>query len=169
MGRSLSLSGRIPQGRGVLLEAMKYNKQKRTEIHRLLADAYLHDANPQLEKALSENELFLADRRLPAAARHLGLLRRSQILLRLGRPSDCTAMLDKIPPDARHQADAIIIRGQVLMAEARLLKDKAEVDSEDQIKIREKYKAAIKTLRYARSRETFVTQTKSKAMYLNGL
>jgi hypothetical protein len=85
LGRSLYLSGQVPASRPVLLEAWKVNKRRRTEIHGLLADAYLHAANPRLEEALAENEKYLRDAGLPPAARHRGLLQRARILLSLNR------------------------------------------------------------------------------------
>ncbi len=169
LGTSLYLSGRISESRPVLLAALKSNKRKATEIHRLLADAYLSDANPQLEEALVESDLFLADRKLPAAARYEGLLQRAQILLRLERLPECTATLDSISAEVKNQADAIILRGRVLMQEARALKNKPEVTAEDQLKIREKYDAAIKTFALAQSRDTLATQSRGKAMYLIGI
>ena len=58
MGKCLYRSGRIPASRLALLSALKVNGQKQTEIHQLLAEAYLRDANPQLDKALEQNTLF---------------------------------------------------------------------------------------------------------------
>lgn len=169
LGTSLYLSGRIPESRPVLQAALKSNKRKATEIHRLLAAAYLNDANPQLEEALAENDLFLADRKLPATARYDGLLQRAQILLRLERLPECTATLDSISAEVKNQADAIILRGRVLMHEARALKNKPEVTAEDQVKIGQKYEAARKTFALAQSRDTLATQAKGKAMYLIGV
>ena len=77
LGKSLYLSGQIPASRPMLLAALEVDPQKKTEIHRLLAGAYLSDANPKLEKALAENTLYLSDRKLPGADRHQGLLERA--------------------------------------------------------------------------------------------
>ena len=168
LGRSLYLSGQIPASRPILLEALKVNRQKKTEIHRLLAGAYLDDANPQLEMALAENTLCLADRGLPHAVRHQGLLQRAQIMLRLERIPQCLAALDQIPPEAKNRAEAIIVRGRVLMHEARAMKNKPNATAEDQLGARNKYQEAIKTLRLAQGRDTLGNQATCKSMYLIG-
>lgn len=168
LGKSLYLSGQIPASRPVLTEALKVNPQKKTEIHGLLAAAYLEDANPQLEKALAENAFHLADRRLPPAAAHEGLLQRAQILLRLENIPECVATLDKIPSDAKNRAEAIIMRGQVLMHQARTLSRKPDATADEQLQARDKYHDAIKTLRMAQGRDTLRTQATRKSMYLIG-
>jgi len=144
-------------------------RRQRTEIHRLLAGAYFHDANPDLQKALAANEQYLADRRLLPNVRHEGLLQRAQILLRMGRISECVAELDKIPADAKTHAEAVIIRGRVLMHEARSLKDQPNATPDDQLQARQKYEQAIKTLQFAQGRDTLRTQATRKAMYLIGV
>ncbi len=169
LGRSLYFSGKIPASRRVLLEALKLYKHQATEIHRLLAGAYLHDADPMLQEALAENEIYLSDRKLPAAVRHEGLLQRAQILLLLDRIAECTAELGKIPANAKNHADAIIMQGRVLMHEASQLRSKPDATSEDQLKARRNYRAAIKTLQRAQGRDTLSTQATRKAMYLIGV
>lgn len=168
LGRSLYLSGQVPASRPMLLEALKVNQHKEGEIHRLLAGAYLNDPNPQLEKALAENTLYLTDRRLPREVRHEGLLERAQILLRLGKIPESVAALEKIPPDAANRAEVAIIRGRLLMHQARALKNKPDATAKDRTQAREKYRAAIKTLRLAQGRDTLENQATRKAMYLIG-
>jgi len=168
LGRSLYLSGQAPASRPILLEALKLNPEKKTEIHRLLCGAYLNDANPQLEQALAENTLYLADGSLLPAARHQGLLQRAQILLRLEKIPACVATLDKIPPQADNRAEVAVLRGQVLMQQARALKNKPDVTAADQIQAREQYLEAIKALRLAQGRDTLSTQATRKSMYLIG-
>lgn len=169
LGKSLYLSGQIPASRPVLLAALKVNRPKRTEIHGLLSGAYQNDANPQLEKALEQNTRYLSDRRLPGADRHEGLLQRAQILLRMDKIAACVAVLDKIPSDARNRADAVVMRGRVLMHEARALKNKPGAAAADLLQAKQKYQSAIKTLLYAQGRDTLGTQATRKAMYLIGI
>ncbi|MBN2477089.1 MAG: tetratricopeptide repeat protein [Pirellulales bacterium] len=169
LGKSLYLGGRIPASRPILQSALKVNKRKQTEIRQLLAGAYLDDANPDLDKALAENEQYLADRRLPSAVRHEGLLQRAQILLRLGRIPECMTTLDEIPADAKNHAEAVIIRGRILMHEARELKNRQNATAEDQLQAQGKYEKAIKTLQFAQGRDTLKTQATRKAMYLIGV
>ncbi len=169
LGKSLYFSGQIPASRLALLDALKVDKNRKTEIHRLLAGAYLNDANPKLQEALQQNTLYMADRSLPIRLRHDGLLQRARILLQMERVAECLATLDKIPSDAGNRAEAIVIRGRVLMHEARTLKDKPDATAEDQRRAEEKYRAALKSLKSAQSRDTLSTQASSKAMYLTGL
>lgn len=169
LGRSLFSSGQIPASRSILSEALKINPQKQDEIHWLLASANFRDANPRLDEALANNTAYLASRRLLPADRHRGLVQRAQILLRMDRPAECVAVLDKIPADAADLAEAIIVRGQVLMREAQGLKDEADLTAQDYVKIRQKYQEAVKTLRIAQGHDTLTTQATRKALYLIGV
>ena len=168
LGRTLYLSGQIPASRPFLISALKLNKNKATEIHRLLAGAYLNDPNPKLHEALAENTLYLGDRKLAREFRHAGFLERAQIMLRLGKMAECKAALAKIPSNAANRADAIILRGRVLMHEARELKAKPDPMAEDLQQARQKYREAIKVLIQAQGRDTLSTQATRKAMYLIG-
>ncbi|MEE9602656.1 MAG: tetratricopeptide repeat protein, partial [Thermoguttaceae bacterium] len=123
LGKSLYMCGQIPASRATLREALRVNRRRKTEIHRLLAEAYLNDAKPDLEKALEENAFHLSDTRLPQDERNRGLLQLAQILLRLGRTEECAETLDQIPPKAKNRAEAIIIRGQLLIGQARAMKN----------------------------------------------
>jgi len=169
LGKSLYLSGQIPSSRPVLLSALPLSPHLETEIHRLLAGAYLNDANPMLEEALRENDLYLADSQISAADRPLGLLQRARILLQMDKTAECLAALDRIPPDAQSRSEAIILRGRVLMHEARTLKSKPEPTAEDELQARHKYEAAIRAMREAQGADTLGTQATRKSMYLIAL
>ncbi|OHB67138.1 MAG: hypothetical protein A2V70_11995 [Planctomycetes bacterium RBG_13_63_9] len=179
LGESLCHSGQIPASRLVLRAALKVNPDKQVEIHRLLADAYLGDSKPELEKALAENTLLwessakdrrcLADPRLLGRVRHQSLLQRAQILFRLGRISECKVTLGEIPADAESAAQAMILRGRVLMGDAEALMRRADATAEDQRAAAEQYQTAIDTLRLAQARDTLTTQVTPKAMYLIGV
>ena len=169
LGRSLYLSGQMAASRPVLREAIAANPRMRTEIHRFLAGAYLEDANPKYTEALEHNVIYLADPTLSVETRHRGLLQRAEILLQLGKTSQCASTLDKIPPDAHNHAEAILTRGRVLIREARALKNAPQADEEDRLKAVEKYQTAIKTLRIAQGRATLDNQASRKGMYLIGV
>ncbi len=85
LGRCLYLSGQLPACRPVLREALQANPRRKGVIHRLLAAAYLNDANPEYENALASNEVFLSEATLSPESRHEALLQRAEILLALGR------------------------------------------------------------------------------------
>jgi tetratricopeptide (TPR) repeat protein len=130
LGRSLYLTGQMAASRLVLRQALEANPDERTEIHRLLAAAYLEDANPKLLEALEHNAICLADHTLPDEARHQGLIQRAEILLRLGKNADCLETLDQIPPEAERHVEAIVLRGRVLLHEARALNSAADGDAD---------------------------------------
>lgn len=169
LGRSLYLTGQMAASRIVLWKALEANPLRRTEIHRLLAAAFLEDANPKLMEALEHNAIALADQTLPDDDRHQGLLQRAEILLRLGKTSECVETLDPIPPEAKRHVEAVVIRGRVLLSEARALQHAAEATEEDGKRSIEKYHAAIKTLRLAQGHDTLDAQASRKAMYLIGV
>ncbi len=169
LGRSLYLTGQMAAGRIVLRQALEANPRRQTEVHRLLAAAYLDDANPKLMEALEHNAIALADHTLADDGRHQGLLQRAEILLRLGKTSECLETLDQIPPEAKRHVEAVVIRGRVLLLEARALKHAAEATEEDGKRASEKYHAAIKTLRLAQGHDTLSAQASRKAMYLIGV
>jgi len=77
--------------------------------------------------------------------------------------------LDKIPPEAKNRAEAIIVRGRVLIHKARQLKNDPAETAEDQCKARQEYQAAIKALRHAQGRDTLSNKANRKAMYLIGV
>ena len=193
LGRALYQSGQIPSSRLVLREALKVDPQRKTEIYRLLADAYLNDANPKCREALDCNTRYLADRTLPTAERHQAVLQRAEILLQLDNVEECLSTLDEIPADAKHRADALVMRGRVLIHEARALNkapdasndpdapntpdtseapmapEPLEAAGESQVKAFERYQAAITSLRLAQDHDTLSTQADRRATYLIGV
>ncbi|NQU22748.1 MAG: tetratricopeptide repeat protein [Candidatus Nealsonbacteria bacterium] len=169
LGKCLYVSGQIPAARPNLLAALKINKRRKTEIHGLLGSAYLNDANPQLDKALTENGHYLEDRGLSPQQRHEALAQRAQILFRLGETAECVTVLDKIPLDASNRAEATVIRGRILMQEARALRANPDATTDELQRARQKLLQAVKVLRYSQGQDTLDTQATGKAMYLIGV
>ncbi len=169
LGWALYSSGQLPACRPVFREALAANPRRQGEIHRLLADAYLRDANPKLPEALGHNTRHLADPGLSQQARCEGLLQRARILLELGEAPECLATLDRIPSAARNYGEAIVTRGQVLMREARTFRDAPGAEAERRSKAVEKYHAAIEAFRLAQGRSTLAYQASSRATYLIGV
>ena len=168
-GKSLYMAGQMSACRPALQEALKADRGKETEIHRFLAGAYLGDARPNIEMALTENARFLADGRLPPTPRYQGLVQRAQILLRQGKLKACTATLDEVPQQSPVYAEALAVRGQVFIEEARALVKQSDGSHEAKADVQQKYQAAIDTLRAAESRDSLTAQATSKAMYLTGV
>ena len=109
---------------------MKTDAAPKSEFHRLLATCYAEDAKPELDKALAENALYLADKNLSPADRQEGLLTRAGYLFRLHRTADCLALLDQIPPAAGLGGRATLLRGQILYEEAQTLLAKSTATAE---------------------------------------
>ena len=169
LGKSLTLSGRYAASRGALQSALKTAAGPKTEMHRLLATSYAEDAKPDLDKALAENALYLADPTLSPAARQEGRLQRAQYLFRLHRAAECLATLDQIPPAAAIAGRAIVLRGQILYEEGRSLIGKTAATVQERRAARRKLEAAIEALRLAQSRDTVSNVATRQAMYLTGL
>ena len=175
LGKNLYQTGQIPASRPVLHEAIKFNPDRESFIRWLLGEAYLNDANPMCKEAFEQNTLYLADKKLPRYERQQGILQRAQILFRQGNTEDCLKTLEEIPAGAKLTADALVVRGQIMLSEARGLRadldPKPEAPSErgPEANIEEKYREAMTTFRAAQGRATLTTQASRKAMYLIGI
>lgn len=167
LGRCLFLSGQIESSRTVLRDALAVNRPRKTELHRLLASAYANGPNPKFPEALEQNQLFLSDAKLPAAERSQGLAQRARIQIEMGRVEACEKTLSEIPPSVEHRADVMLLRGRVLMEEARKLKKNVKEAGED--KVRATYEKAIKVLRESQTHDTLVNEASRKSMYLIGV
>ncbi len=146
LGRSLLLGGQVSASRQVLREALDSAPRHRLEILWLLGEANLGDAHPDYAEALAANEQYLADRAMLPADRRRGLLQRARILLGLKETQQALATLGQIPENSPEQADALVIRVGVLMAEADGLLAGAEPDSDRHAAGLKKYDEAIALL-----------------------
>lgn len=167
LGRCLYLSGQIESSRSVLREALAVNPQRKTELHRLLASAYSKGPNPKYAEALEQNQLFLSAAKLPPAERSRGLIQRAQIQIEMGRVEACEDTLREIPANVDNRSDVMLLRGRVLMEQARRLKKNVKESGES--KVRAKYEAAIKVLREAQTHDTLVNEASRRSMYLIGV
>lgn len=161
LGKSLFSSGQLAACRPTLREGLKLNPDHDAEIRYLLAEAYLADVKPNRALAEEENRLALADR-ASAEWRPKLQIQRARILLAQGQPAETLKILDQLPAPARQSGEALLVRGQVLAAEARLAAASAELK-------RQKYRQAIQTLRSAQEAAGLGSDVTRKAMYLVGL
>ncbi|MGO8752363.1 MAG: tetratricopeptide repeat protein [Thermoguttaceae bacterium] len=168
LAKCLYASNRFADARSVLRESLGLNQSKTAEIHFLFAGSYLNDAPPDLPKAWEENRLALADDTLPADQHPPALLQGADILLRMGKLSDCLAQLNAAPAGSASRSEAMLLRGQALLGEARLLKNKAN-DAAAKRRITEQYQAAVTLFRQAQDNQTPDSVTAGKAMYLVGV
>jgi tetratricopeptide (TPR) repeat protein len=175
LGKNLHRTGQIPASRPVLLEAIEFNSERESLLRWLLAEAYLNDANPMCAEALEQNTLYLADKRLFQADREQGLLQRSQIQFRQGEMEACLKTLEEIPAGASNLADALVVRGQIMLSEARQLRSALDAKGgaperkNQEAAIKKKYDQAMITFSAAKSRDTLSTQASRKAIYLTGI
>ena len=175
LGKSLYASGQYPQCRPVLRDALALNPDRASEIHRLLSAAYLNDANPDYAQALEHNTLLLADRtllphRAPPRTRGAG-----DDLPPPRTPGRMPAHARRDPRFGRQPAEAMLVRGQVLMRPAAepsqpMAEGQPSQDERDrQAEALEKYQEAVKMLRQAQSYDTLTAQVSGPAMYLTGV
>ena len=169
LGRSLLLGGQVSASRQILREALELAPRHRLEILWLLGEAHLGDADPDYPEALAANEQYLADRAMLPADRRRGLLQRARILLGLKETQQALATLGQIPENSPEQADALVIRVGVLMAEADGLLAGAEPDSDRHAAGLKKYDEAIALLDTAQRGDALGNQASREAMYLAGV
>lgn len=169
LGESLFHSGQVPASRPMLLEALAENPQQKSAIHDMLAAAYFEDANPNLPEALKCNGLFLADKFLDPAQREKGLLRQAEIQLRMGNVAECQRSLDQVPRGAKNLAGVTLVRGQILMHQARIAIRDEHASDAARAKARQQYDEAIKLFRQAQGQDTLSAQATRKAHYLIGV
>ena len=148
LGKALSEHGRFAESLPVLQLAQKSYPEQSTEIHRLLAGAYLRDSNPQLGEALSFNRLYLADEGLDQDQRAVALLTQAQIQFQLDDITSSSKSLEAISADSGHYPAALLIEGQVLLRMGDRLQD-VPATSPEQVTpaAEEKYTAAIDRFR----------------------
>ena len=159
LGKSLSLAGQYSDCRLPLKEALEAGWRDPSAIHRLLADSYLHDANPQLVEALHHNAEYLAAPNVIDAHRADALLQRSRILFDLGRDAECREIIADLPAALRGRADVTVLSGQLLLREARQAGTAAS----------DLYAQAIRVFGQAQARDTLDREATRKAMYLIGV
>ncbi|MBN1909853.1 MAG: tetratricopeptide repeat protein [Pirellulales bacterium] len=171
LGKSLYHSDQLAAAQPALQEALETNTDKKikNEIRFLLADTEMRDAVPKPKEALENNTEYLKYRFLSKVQRDQGLLQRAKILLQLGEIAKCVETMNSIPEESTVQAQVTVLRGRVLMREARELKAKPDATAEERAAARRRYDAAIKTLRSAQGADTLTNVATRQAMYLIGV
>lgn len=170
LGRALFHSGQQQASRQVLDAALQSNPEHATELHLLLAQAYLAGPQPDRPAALEQVSKYLQDETLTSRARWEAQLLEGQILFQLGRYEDCGQVLAPLVDEPNVRAEATILQARLEMhAAERLLQDAQSTDEPDvQQSIRQRYQAAIDALRTAQGHDTLENATTAKSMYLIG-
>jgi tetratricopeptide (TPR) repeat protein len=170
LGRSLAFSGQYEECRPVLEEALEAGAAEATQIHQLLAGAYRRGAEPDLERSLGHLSKYLKDPSLDANDRHAAKLLRAQILWQRGDAQECRKELDGIPPRTTVSSEATLLRGRILLRDARQSKLALgeNATSEEKQLVSRNYIAAIDMLRRAQE-DPLGSRAIRKAMYLIGI
>jgi TolA-binding protein len=170
LGKSLCLSRQFDAGRGILNQALAADPDDAREIHWLAASAYQNGTSPDLKRAMAHIDQFLADKELSPSEKYQGLLVRGQILFKDGRKDECLTLLKEIPPEAASGADAIVLRGQLLMQAARKIKADlpANASAEARRGVEKQFRDAIAELRKAQNRGSSAERIVPQSMYLIG-
>ena len=132
------------------------------EIHALLAEAYLRDSEPQLEKAHAHIKKYLADPNVDPLAREKALITGAEIQFQLKDADACRELLLQLPQDSRRAADALLMEGRLLLDEG----DAAVGQSAEAVA---KYRAARDAFVAAEGRNPANIELVRKARFLIGL
>lgn len=177
LGRSMFMTGHYGPCRPFLRAALRNMPDEATDLHRLLADAELASPNPDYNVAMEHNTYYLESESLTESQRHEGLLQRSQILLRLGRPEDSRQVLNEIPAQSSVYVDAVLMGGRILLDKADQLREQAEAAQDDEEadgtplmqEALQAYEQAIAVLRRAKADGAVKVSAARQAGYLVGL
>lgn len=143
LGKNLYESGQAAESLSVLEQALAANPG-RTELHRLLAEAYTDQPQPQYHEALKRTNQYLADQHLTPAQRQQAMFLRSRIEFALGNYDACRESLGGIPDDSPLHSEAVVMRALLLEQEANAAA--VQEDEEGEKAAGEKRRAAIELL-----------------------
>lgn len=164
LGKSLYLGGRISAARDAMEEAISLDCREKSEMHRLLAEAWLRGENADLSRAAAQNEAYLSDDNLSPESRNAAIAQWASALIGQGRIDEGAAALAKLPPEAKRAAPAMVVQARILMHEAKTLATKG-----DETAAKEKTRRAIALLRKAAQTDAGDTGAAEAAMYLIGV
>lgn len=165
LGNSLFHGRRYADSVPVLLKALS-SGSPRVQLFGYLSDAYAKLDPPQYDQALQYSQKFLDDPALRDRDRHAGLLRHSEILLRLDDLDASRQSLALIPADSSLRPEVDVIQARLRMrAGDRLL---AEADDVRRNAATEKFSAATEALRQLTDGGTSAAAVQPQALYLLG-
>ncbi|MDW8037252.1 MAG: tetratricopeptide repeat protein [Thermoguttaceae bacterium] len=164
LAQSLFYSGQWVAARPVLKEALRANPDRKTQLYDMLVQAYAEAAPCSLKEALEYNTAYLADQWLTQAQKHQALLRQADLQCRLGDLEGCRKTLAQLPPEPGLRAGQKWIEGQIVLAEARAVRQK-----HGPANARQKYQEAIALFRQAQTDESLGVWAMRRAQYQIGL
>ncbi len=170
LGKSLFHLGMMTESRDYLEEALTRVPRRATEVHGMLAEAYVWGATPDLASALKHCKAYLGSAELAEDDRHRGTLREAELHWKLSDIAACSQALTRIPTDSPYIANASILRARILLHDAEQARASLPADADDAArgKIRQQFQEALSVLRRAQQ-DPLNTQVIGKAMYLIGI
>ncbi|HVX11053.1 MAG TPA: tetratricopeptide repeat protein [Pirellulales bacterium] len=166
LGKNLYESGQAAESVSVLEEALTAVPARATELHRLLAGAYLDEPQPHLHEALQHNSAYLASADLPSDALQQALVERGRIEFELNEFDACRRTVDALPADSAYRTQITVLRALLLEQEARELAPEGALAANAAAV--EKCRAAIDLLEKLPSRTASVQQSWADVDYLLG-
>lgn len=148
LGKNLLLSGQASASLPVLQAALPLEPRRQTELHRLLAAAYLAEPQPKFNEALIHVGKYLAAEELSPDEREQALLERGRIELGLKQFDACRRTLEEFPKNSKRQAEALLLAGRLSSEQALALPAAAENEAQR----RQALETAIEKLRSAQGR-----------------
>lgn len=119
LGRALIESGDVEAGAQVLEEVLVVSPESATELHLILARAYLLASDPNLRKALHHIDLALSDQALSDQQRVEAMLNRIDMLTGLERFQEARETLASVPEVDDYRAQVLLTSARLDLAEAR--------------------------------------------------
>ncbi|MCA9100217.1 MAG: tetratricopeptide repeat protein, partial [Planctomycetales bacterium] len=172
LGQCLYQVGRTAEARDALAESLRAGVAEPWQVHRLLAEAYLNDSQPDYQAALTHNAELLADTSRDPDQQHAAKLQRAQILFHLGDTAATAQLLAEIPDDSSLRGEILLVKGLLLLDEARRMSEGAVRSDEhadgpvDAARIREEYREAVDVLSRAQAEDSLRSRITRKAAYL---
>lgn len=165
LGHNLLLTGHATEAREPLQRAIERAPDRRAELLLLLAQAHALGDPADLAAAEQCVDRLLEMPQLDRAMRDEALVEKAGLALLGGRLAECQSLADQIADDSPLAAERQLLRGRMLLAEARATRDPSRAARPAEAA---KLQAAIDVLRTAQSGDTPRRVTSAKAMYLIG-
>ena len=167
LGRARYTTGQFAASLAPLLSALQQFPEQQSEIHRLLANAYLQDTVSDPALALGHIQEYLEDDSIVGDARQRSLLTAAEIQFKMGALDDCAETLQQISGEAvKYAAAARLIEGRMRMRRAD--EDALFGNVEPQL-IVEAYEQALKDFREGQDTNPTNSELVRKAKYLQGI
>lgn len=172
LGQCLYQNGRIADARASLNEALRLEPSEPWYVHRMLAEAYLNDSQPDYPAALEHNTQLLAAGPISPDERHAAKIQRARILYHMGDTAATAKLVAEIPENSTRHCEVLLLEGLLLIDEARGMSQATttgDVSSDipiDATQIRATYREAVKVLSRSQAEDSLRSQVTPKAAYL---